>query len=149
MPATTTRKPTTEQIAQQATDAYTLRQQGASYTAIAEALGVSEATARARVKTADATVAAATQQAKAKKAAKKAQPAKAEAKPATGAKWDAKTLKRVVALRDDGLSWSKITRELNLGSPGTARRAWREATGHTGPLPRLAGKGGRVSAEAE
>lgn len=62
-------------------------------------------------------------------------------------------LAQVVALRhDEGLSWAKIADTLNLGSPGTARRAYRQATELqvTERLPRLPGKGGRpTDAEAQ
>lgn len=54
---------------------------------------------------------------------------------------------RVVALREEHrMSWRAIADELGLGTPGTARRHYRQATGITGPLERLPGKGGRTAA---
>jgi len=50
----------------------------------------------------------------------------------------------VVELREvDKLSWRAIAEKLNLGTPGTARRVYRDATGLEGPFGRLPGKGGR------
>lgn len=62
-------------------------------------------------------------------------------------RYDEDTLARAVALRDEEqLSWAKIAKALDLGSPGTARRCYRTAKDLDAatPLPRLPGKGGRL-----
>lgn len=55
---------------------------------------------------------------------------------------------QVVAMRAEGESWAKIADELDLGTPGVARRIWSQQTGQHHSLSRV-GKGGRLPKDPE
>lgn len=110
-----------------------MRRAGESYVAIGKAFGVSDKSARRYVEKGEAALAA----------------QEAESKRGGGPRrWTTETAQEVVRMRhDDELSWRQIATKLGLGTPGTARRAYRAALDlpKNAPLGRLPGKGGRAA----